>query len=222
MESGIQSAVQKFIQNLIKADTEEIEKYAAEITMNSEFHNGLEEKRSKLGRGSYFSWGLGIGTRLGTVLYVLCRKLRPDAVVETGVASGVSSAYFLCALEENKHGELYSIDLPWQQTAVPKERQNGWIIPDYLRHRWQLILGRSSRRLAPLLEELGEIDIFLHDSEHSYENMLWEFQTAWAHLKTGGILLSHNIDMNDAFSDFCRGVGGDGFLLANMGAILKV
>ncbi len=210
--------LQYFVRDLTGANTSEIQKYTAEITSNREFHSCLEGKRNSFGRRLFSSWGWGIGAPLSLVLYALCRKLRPDTVVETGVAAGVSSAYILCALEANKHGALYSIDLPsWLGT-----RQSGWLIPDYLRQRWQLILGSSSEKLSPLLEELRTIDIFLHDSEHSYKNMLWEYQTAWAHLKTGGILLSHNIDVNDAFPDFCENARAKAFLLANMGGTIKV
>jgi len=141
---------------------------------------------------------------------------KPDIVVETGVASGVSSSYILCAMEENRHGQLYSIDQPWW-----KEEQSGWMIPDYLRHRWHLVPGKSSERLLPVLKEVAEIDIFLHDSDHSYRNMLREFQTAWTYLKAGGLLLSHNIDTNNAFSDFCRERGVKGYTLTIMGGVMK-
>ena len=75
--------------------------------------------------------------------------------------------------------------------------------------------------MVPLLKKLDEIDIFLHDSEHSYQNMLWEFQTAWTYLKAGGLLLSHNIDTNDTFSDFRKGHGVVGYSLGNMGGLVK-
>jgi len=193
----------------------EVEEYTGEIESNREFHKQMEGNRSNYGSRSYYSWGPGIGNRLGTVLYALCRELKPEAVVETGVAGGVSSSYILCALAENKRGQLCSIDLPWG------EGQSGWIIPDHLKSRWQLFPGRSSEQLSPLLEMLGTIDIFLHDSDHSYQNMFWEYQTAWMFLKSGGLLLSHNIDMNSAFPDFCRSVGVGGFRLGDMGGLVK-
>jgi hypothetical protein len=84
-----------------------------------------------------------------------------------------------------------------------------------------LILGKSSEKLAPLLKKVAEIDIFLHDSEHSYQNMLREFQTAWAYIKTGGLLLSHNIDTKNAFSDFCQDRGVNWYSLSNMGGMVK-
>jgi hypothetical protein len=68
---------------------------------------------------------------------------------------------------------------------------------------------------------VGEIGVFLHDSEHSYENMLFEYQSAWAHLKSGGILLSHNIDTNNAFSEFCHNMALKGHILDNLGGLSK-
>jgi predicted O-methyltransferase YrrM len=84
-----------------------------------------------------------------------------------------------------------------------------------------LIPGKSSVKLVPLLKKLARIDIFLHDSEHSYQNMLWEFQTAWSYLKSGGLLLAHNIDTNDAFSDFGQDHRLKGHLVTNMGGMVK-
>lgn len=59
----------------------------------------------------------------------------------------------------------------------------------------------------PLLEQLGKINMFIHDSQHSYENMMFEYITAWNHLKEGGILLSDDTNLNRAFIDFSAKVG---------------
>ena len=216
MDIKIQKAADSFIINLTSINTVEIREYVDEIRLNQKFHNSIEQNRDLFGRKQYSSWDFSIGSSLGMILYVICRSQKPDIIVETGVASGVSSSYILCALEQNNHGQLYSIDQPWWQ-----DKQSGWIIPDYLRHRWHLIKGKSSAKLVPLLTNVGEIDIFLHDSEHTYKNMLWEFQTAWTYLKSGRLMLAHNIDTNDAFADFCRSRSIKGYLLNNMGGVVK-
>jgi predicted O-methyltransferase YrrM len=46
------------------------------------------------------------------------------------------------------------------------------------------------------------IDMFLHDSSHSYRHMLWEFRQFWPHLRDGGLLVSHDVQMNAAFPEF--------------------
>jgi predicted O-methyltransferase YrrM len=140
-----------------------------------------------------------------SAVYALVRLLRPDRVVETGVADGTTSAYILQALEDNGRGRLCSIDLPSER--LPPEMAPGWIVDDGLRHRWTLRIGRSSELLKPLLNELGSIDVFLHDSLHTYDNMLFEYRTAWPFLRPGGLFLSHDIGRNSAFFDFAREVG---------------
>jgi hypothetical protein len=44
----------------------------------------------------------------------------------------------------------------------------------------------------------------MHDSEHSYECMRFEFETAWAALRDGGILVADDWDWNDAFIEMAR------------------
>lgn len=86
--------------------------------------------------------------------------------------------------------------------VVPGDRDPGWIIPEDLRDRWDLTIGRSQRKLVGLLGDLGEVDLFLHDSELSTSGMLFEFELAWAWLSDGGLLLSTHVDQNDAFETF--------------------
>jgi len=169
-------------------------------------------------RGHRYGFG-GMRPDAAARLYGLVRHFRPAVLVESGVCNGVSSAVILTALARNKTGTLHSIDLPeytnthysrdtfWPGklgAAVPKWKQPGWLIPPKLRKRWTLTIGRSQDRLIPLLENLGVIDFFFHDSEHSYECMTFEFQASWRHLSTAGLLVSDDVTWNTAFQDFAE------------------
>lgn len=136
-------------------------------------------------------------------IYVTCRMFKPEIVVETGVASGFSSAFILQALELNQKGRLFSIDLP-NQPGQEIENETGWLVPKNLRYRWKLILGSSKEKLPVLLRDLERVDLFYHDSEHSYENMMFEFNTVWKYLKPEGQLLADDITENAAFEEFVR------------------
>jgi hypothetical protein len=52
--------------------------------------------------------------------------------------------------------------------------------------------------------------IFFHDSDHSYENMFFEFNWAWNNLDAA-VIISDDIDGNDAFYDFCKSVQIKGY-----------
>lgn len=148
-------------------------------------------------------------------LYLLVRKLKPDVVVETGVHRGVSSYFILQAFEDNNKGTLYSIDLPLAsyetdtkvvtKSILPVEKI-GVCVPERLKKRWNLILGDSKVELGKVLEKNNQIDFFIHDSKHTYEHMIWEFNTVWPHVKKGGVLVSDDIHWNNSFSDFAKDV----------------
>jgi len=139
-------------------------------------------------------------------LYLAVRILQPSVVLETGVSAGFSSAVILLAMGKNEKGHLHSIDIADFTTS---EKEVGWIIPLNLRERWTFHIGKSTEVMRTLLPKLGQIDIFLHDSDHSYFNMLSEYRMVYPIIRPGGLLLSDDIDRNRAFSDFCVLMGID-------------
>jgi Methyltransferase domain len=151
-------------------------------------------------------------------LYAAVRICRPNVVLETGVFDGLSSALILRALERNSAGELISIDLPAHETiagstdrmperVLPADCCSGWIVPDFLRSRYRLRLGDSKRLLREVLEECKHVDIFLHDSLHTYHHQLFEYNAAWPSVIPSGLLLSDDIFWTGAFHHFCKQQG---------------
>jgi len=168
--------------------------------------------------------GMMLSPLRGPIVYVCVRMLQPDVMVETGVASSSLSAYILHAMELNQNGFLYSVDLPNvdKRASVPEDKQTGWLVPIELRHRWKLIFGRSQDKLPILLKNIGSIDAFLHDSEHTYETMRFEYESAWKHLRNGGLLLSDDVHWNKAFKDFVKNTCPKRWIIFNgLGAIIK-
>lgn len=146
-------------------------------------------------------------------LYYVVRMTKPRIVLETGVYRGVSSALILGALEDNGCGKLVSIDLPNVRYVDPTTggvdssplqsgENTGFAIPESLRARWDLRLGDTRRILPDTLRELGQIDFFYHDSEHTYETMKWEYCTVLPHLTLNGTIASDDVGWNSAFEEF--------------------
>lgn len=235
------SLSQELVENLFDSRSE-IDAYRKELlnsglleTMNAELSRFDQLVGSTDGSSDY---GSGVmSPDEGVMLYAITRKLKPASIVETGVCSGYSTAIILQALHQNAHGRLYSIDYPevvgeeyapdafWEgkgNAVVPPNKQSGWIIPNHLRDRWSLHLGKSQDLLPPLLKELKEIDIFIHDSEHSYECMMFEYRTSFDAIRSKGLLISDDILWNTAFFDFARGKGLKGGQIGGtMGVVIK-
>ncbi|HZU31133.1 MAG TPA: class I SAM-dependent methyltransferase [Candidatus Angelobacter sp.] len=138
---------------------------------------------------------------LARFCYAVCRALQPEVVLETGIGFGVTSAFLLQALGMNGKGALWSIDLP--PLRADSDKQSGILVPENLRSRWNICRGRTRDVLPGVVRGLPAIDMFLHDSLHTFRNMTFEFQTVWAHLRQGGFLLSDDVEMNRAFTSFC-------------------
>ena len=149
-------------------------------------------------RDDYGSEG-AMGALDCATLYGLTRWLRPAAIVESGGYIGMSSAFILKALTDEKltAAKLYSIELS-------QECEQGALIPDELRSApggFVPMRGKVEdflkRNAFP-----SSIDMFLHDSSHSYRHMLWEFRQFWPRLRDCGLLVSHDVQMNAAFPEF--------------------
>ena len=126
--------------------------------------------------------------------------------VETGVAHGVTSRFILEALERSGGGHLWSIDLPPLERVWQK--QVGMAVGGRNADRWSYIKGSSRRRLPELLSQLGQIDLFIHDSLHSERNVRFELDRAWAAVRPGGALVVDDVDVNWGFQSFTQAFSG--------------
>ena len=169
-----------------------VARFAAEIRTNN-FMAEMIRRRDAFG-----SEGL-MGALDCATLYALTRWQRPAIVVESGGFVGMSSAFILKALVDEglTTAKLYSIE--WSEDC-----EQGALIPDELRSAscgFVPMRGRVEDFLKG--DQLPRpIDMFLHDSSHSYRHMLWEFHQFWPRLRDGGMLVSHDVNLNAAFSEF--------------------
>jgi predicted O-methyltransferase YrrM len=159
----------------------------------------------------------------GLFIYWLVRRLRPVTVVETGVANGLSSSLILLALAKNGDGgRLHAIgranhleagDPQWRQEAkvfdevVIDRKSLGWMVPDNCRGALELHDGDATTLLPEVVSKLGSIDFFVHDSVHSYDHMMFEFQEAKRKLSARSIVAADNIAWGSSLWDFADAHG---------------
>ena len=141
---------------------------------------------------------------LAGACFVLARHLGPTRIVETGVARGVTTRFLLSAAPQ---AIVYSIDLPPMDPRWA--RQSCSLVPEGMRDRWRYVRGASRRMLPRLTAAIGSLDLFVHDSSHTRRTVLFECESAWAHLRPGGAIVVDDADKSRGFLDFVeRTCGG--------------
>jgi predicted O-methyltransferase YrrM len=151
-------------------------------------------------------------------LYWLVRKLRPKTIVQTGVCNGLSSAFMMLGLVKNSSGgRLHAIDMPpvfnskdagWTVkgkvygVVIPEGKSSGWIVPDAYRDRFEVWNGDAKALLPKMVDKVDSIDFFYHDSDHTYEHMMFEFREARRKLRPGGLIVSDDVSWNASVWDF--------------------
>jgi hypothetical protein len=162
----------------------------------------LTDKGVGTGRHTY-GWYSDAETDLCTAIWCTVRHRRPQAVLETGVAHGVSSRVILEALNLNDRGHLWSIDV-----ANPINRgvhgQEGLAVTAECRPRWTYVEGESRRVMPPLVTRIGQAELFVHDSLHTFKNTLFEMEQAASVMPPGGVMLIDDIRSHDGFAAFAR------------------
>jgi predicted O-methyltransferase YrrM len=151
-------------------------------------------------------------------LYWLVRQAKPRMIVQTGVCNGLSAAFMTLALVKNgPEGRLRVIDLPpvfdpddpaWTVAGtvygvvIPEGKTSGWLVPDAYRDRFEVWNGDAKDLLPKMVDKVDSIDFFFHDSDHTYDHMMFEFRQVKRKLTKGGLLVSDDVSWNASVWDF--------------------
>lgn len=197
-------------------DIGEIETYLNELNESAHIHSAHQEMSEINGISALLVPPRCVG------LYILVRHYQPSTIVETGSYFGHSTLYILAALRKNSSGELHSFDAHPNEIGwfpdLPQDFELGYMVPDDLKKRWELHRGDINNILEDGLKEIGEIDLFFHDSDHKESHKRWEFELAQQYLDSDGILASHDVGYGNpsagspasyAFVDMAKEMGAE-------------
>ncbi len=140
------------------------------------------------------------------LLDLLIAEIKPEFVVETGVANGTSTRTILSAFKNYNlnNSQLFSFDID-SRVATKEFMDNS---------QFNFVLV-GDRNFHQGILQIDQIDIFYHDSDHSYVNQMLEYTLAWERIRTGGALVSDDVNWSNAFLDFCKKVGKAPYILAD-------
>ena len=126
--------------------------------------------------------------------YALVRAIQPEHVVETGTHLGLGSCAIAAALLRNGHGRLTTIDI---------EASSGYLIGA----PWANVIDRCTGSSIDVLAGLRNVDMFLHDSLHTYDYETKELAAVEPNLRADATILSDNAHDSAALSDWAERTG---------------
>jgi predicted O-methyltransferase YrrM len=176
---------------------------------------GKEPSENLLDAGDFYPLFYNSNSGTLELLRLFIRDARPNVVIETGVANGASTRKILSSFKEFKlfESELYSFDIDPRVAS-----------PDLTRSpQFNFVTVSSPDSFVASMNEISTVDLFYHDSDHSYGNQMLEYSTAWELLNPEkGILISDDINWSNAFLDFCKIVNRVPLLLSDSGKFTGV
>jgi hypothetical protein len=132
-------------------------------------------------------------TRL-KVLSICILGYLPETIFETGTQHGLSASIISKVISNyNINSKFVSFDISEQYLLDNSVKKHRSILTPPVRKDFK----SKTLKIAK-----GRV-LFFHDSDHSYENMKFEFDWAWNTLSVG-VLISDDIEGNTAFLDFCK------------------
>lgn len=220
------------LEELFGADRHEIDSYLSTLK-ESRIDDRIEEAETEFAEKPYNVGGMRFN---GKTLYLVTRLLNPKTVLEIGVANGMSTAYLLGALEHmdsSSRPNVYAIDRPLFASVirnrrgevgltsgiVPDDREAGWIAPRSLREKFghQFYVGDFTWILDDILQDIPAPDLVVYDASKDSEEMRMAYDRCIDSLAPGGVLVSDDVLVNDAFQNATTGIPGDSAVVHNSG-----
>jgi len=167
---------------------EESKKFGIKLTEDSS--KKLREIKFPLGGGGAYE-----------LLYFITRYIKPNIIIETGVAAGFSSKAFLEAIAINKKGKLYSSDFPYFKEKNP-EKYIGILVDEKYKKNWDLFIEGDINFIKQINGLIGEesVDLLHYDSDKSYRSRKKTFNAIKKYLKKNCVIIFDDIQDNLHFS----------------------
>jgi len=171
--------------------------FISEIQEDSNLRNYLTSRANSLPYHSGADTTVRYGRRLGW--YAIIRATKPGLVVETGVDKGLGTCVIAAALMKNQSegnsGTVLAIDINPEAGALV-----GGDYADFVTYKYD-------DSLASLSRISDEIDLFIHDSDHSRKHESDEYRLITDMLSEKSVVISDNAHVSTELRQFANCVG---------------
>jgi hypothetical protein len=172
------------------ADVGDVRRFMEEFENDEVLRQHIENAVSTSARRGLADRRVRYGRRVGW--YALVRLLRPDVIIETGTDKGLGSCVLAAALLANGSGSLQTIDI---------NPDSGYLITGQYAAVTERAVGDSLRVLQ---QDDRPVDLFLHDSWHSFSHETSELASVAPRLTTHAVVLSDNAHATDALAQWAE------------------
>ena len=166
-----------FVADICDVPVEEIRDYFNELETNSQLDTYIKTGLANHRRGNEIDRQAFFGRRIGW--YAIVRATKPSVVVETGTEKGLGSLVLAEALIKNGAGRLITIDMEPSSGLLLGAEYGG-------------VIERMIEDSLLAISKIDQIDLFIHDSDHSAEHEAREFELLQSRLTTDAVVLSDN------------------------------
>jgi hypothetical protein len=155
------------------------------ITEGEKVYLEVLQENSGKNLGKNFDCEIG----LASFLYTFIVSTKPETVIETGVANGITTNVIMRALEQTG-GTLHSFDIDSRTSNV----YTGF-------GKWEFHLLKEDYKsdLAESVSQICKPSLWVHDSNHGFKWQAFEYSLAHKTLDIGGTLVSDDIDSSTAW-----------------------
>jgi predicted O-methyltransferase YrrM len=181
-----------FIAAVTDRTVSEIRKYFGEVESDSRLRDHLRQATAASDRRRLADRDIRLGRRVGW--YALIRAFRPAHIVETGTDKGLGTCLLAAAVLRNGVGQVTTIDV---------NAHSGYLISG----PYAKVIDRRIGDSVSVLGQLDLVDLFLHDSLHTYDHEMAELEAVAPCLAEGATLLSDNAHSTDALSRWAEETG---------------
>jgi hypothetical protein len=181
-----------FISSVTGADIGQVRAWIGELHADSHLADHLTRRLSSNPRRRICAKEPHWARRSGW--YAIVRAIQPGHVVETGTHLGLGSCVIAAALLRNGHGFLTTIDI---------DPEAGYLIGE----PWAGVIDHRTDNSVDALGKLDDVDMFLHDSLHTYDYETEELTAVEPKLRTNAVILSDNAHQSSALSDWAERTG---------------
>lgn len=181
-----------FVSTVTGADIGQVRSWMRELETDTELIESLTNRLSSNPTRRICATEPHLARRYGW--YAIIRAIEPENVVETGTHLGLGSCVIAAALLRNGHGRLNTIDI---------DADSGHLIGQ----PWASVIDRRVGSSIDELAKMRDVDMFLHDSLHTYDYESRELAAVEPNLRADAIVLSDNAHDSAALSDWAERSG---------------